>query len=84
MSGYKSLDELEIVLRSGAGIAIICEGEDYREDEFFYKEWFGDLGRMVTFHAQDGWEVRAGRRQGAQAARHAGARIWPSGQGFHA
>ncbi|WP_437300090.1 hypothetical protein [Sorangium sp. So ce426] len=56
MSAYKSLDELEIVLRSGAGIAIICEGEDYREDEFFYKEWFGDLGRMVTFHAQDGWK----------------------------
>ncbi|WP_433936217.1 hypothetical protein AB3662_16120 [Sorangium cellulosum] len=69
MSGYKSLDELEIVLRSGAGIAIICEGEDYREDEFFYKEWFGDLGRMVTFHAQDGWEcvqdaVKELRRRG--------------------
>ncbi|AUX22266.1 uncharacterized protein SOCEGT47_027670 [Sorangium cellulosum] len=56
MSGYKSLDELEVVLRSGAGIAIICEGEDYREDEFFYKEWFGHLGRSVTFHAQDGWK----------------------------
>jgi hypothetical protein len=69
MSGYKSLDELEIVLRSGAGIAIICEGEDYREDEFFYKEWFGDLGRMVTFHAQDGWKyvqdaVKELRRRG--------------------
>lgn len=56
MSRYKSLDELEVVLRSGAGIAIICEGEDYREDELFYKEWFGELGRLVTFHAQDGWE----------------------------
>ncbi|MRG97313.1 hypothetical protein [Polyangium spumosum] len=56
MSGPKSLDQLEVVLRSGAGIAIICEGEDYREDEFFYKEWFGSLGRSVTFHAQDGWE----------------------------
>lgn len=56
MSGYKSLDDLEVVLRSGAGVAIICEGEDYREDEFFYKEWFGQIGRSVTFHAQDGWE----------------------------
>lgn len=55
MSGYKSLDELEVVLRSGAGIAIICEGHE-REDEFFFKEWFAHLARRVTFHAQDGWK----------------------------
>jgi hypothetical protein len=56
MSGYPSLDELATVLRGGAGIAIVCEGQDYRDDQFIYESWFNHLGRRVTFHAQDGWK----------------------------
>jgi hypothetical protein len=56
MTDYPSLDQIEVVLRSGRGVAIVCEGNSPREDEAIFASWFADLSRDVTFHAQDGWK----------------------------
>jgi hypothetical protein len=50
-----SLDELEIELSTGSGIAIIVEGNSYEDDPWFYGQWFGDRAREVTFYPQNGW-----------------------------
>lgn len=55
MRAFPSIDELEIELLAGQGIAIIVEGDSYAEDPFFYGQWFGDRARDVTFFPQDGW-----------------------------
>ena len=67
MMGYPGLDELEVSIRSGRGIAIILEGQSYEEDYWFYGHWFGGLAQKVTFFPQDGWlrvqQAVAGLRQ---------------------
>jgi hypothetical protein len=50
-----SLDELEIELSTGSGVAIIVEGNNYKDDPWFYGQWFGDRAREVTFYPQNGW-----------------------------
>jgi hypothetical protein len=48
------LEALDLALRGGRGVAIICEGERPEHDEYIYREWFGALAREVTFHSRDG------------------------------
>lgn len=55
MRAFPSIDELEIELLTGQGIAIVVEGDSYVDDPFFYGQWFGDRAREVTFFPQDGW-----------------------------
>ncbi len=55
MSGYKSVDDLELELSAGKGVAVIVEGGTYRDDPWFYEQWFGNLSRQVVFHPQGGW-----------------------------
>ncbi|GEM_PF-1187306 len=50
-----SLDELEIELSTGSGVAIIVEGNSHEDDPWFYGQWFGDRARAVTFYPQNGW-----------------------------
>ncbi len=69
MSRYKSLDELELAFYTGAGVAVICEGDEGGFDQRVYSEWFGAVGG-VTFSAQDGWQrvqeaLTALRRRGS-------------------
>jgi len=54
---YPTLSDIEIRWRtSGSGICIIVEGENEQADPWFYKQWFGDRSRELTFFPQDGWE----------------------------
>lgn len=55
MTGYPLVDELEVKVRTGRGIAVIVEGQSAEEDPWFYNQWFGDRAREVTFFPQDGW-----------------------------
>jgi len=55
MNGYPLVDELEVTIRAGRGVAIIVEGQSPEEDPWFYDQWFGDRARQVTFFPQDGW-----------------------------
>lgn len=55
MPQYPIIDDLEVQLRTGSGIAVLLEGDSYEEDPWFYNEWFGDLAREITFFPQDGW-----------------------------
>jgi hypothetical protein len=55
MNGYPVVDELEVTVRAGRGVAVIVEGENAEEDPWFYGQWFGDRARQVTFFPQDGW-----------------------------
>lgn len=55
MNGYLVVDELEVTVRSGRGVAVLVEGESAEEDPWFYGQWFGDRARQVTFFPQDGW-----------------------------
>lgn len=55
MSPYPLLDELEISVRAGRGVAVILEGESFEEDPWYYGQWFGNRAREVTFFPQDGW-----------------------------
>lgn len=55
MSGYPAIDDLEVAVRTGAGIAIIVEGDTYADDVWFYGQWFNHLAREVTFFPQNGW-----------------------------
>ncbi|MBI5490530.1 MAG: DUF4435 domain-containing protein [Deltaproteobacteria bacterium] len=55
MTAPAGFDELELALRGGSGVAIICEGETYRQDEAVFRRWFERRAREVTFHAQNGW-----------------------------
>lgn len=48
MPQYPIIDDLEVELRSGAGIAVFLEGDSYEEDPWFYNEWFGHLALQVT------------------------------------
>lgn len=50
-----SLDELEIELSTGSGVAIIVEGNSHEDDPWFYAQWFGDRAREVAFYPQNGW-----------------------------
>jgi hypothetical protein len=52
----KTLGEIELALRTGRGIAVICEGETSREDEFIFSRWFADRSLELTFFCQDGWK----------------------------
>jgi hypothetical protein len=55
MNGYLAVDELEVTVRAGRGVAVLLEGESAEEDPWFYGQWFGDRARQVTFFPQDGW-----------------------------
>ncbi len=55
MTSYPPIDELELEVRAGQGIAIIVEGESYEDDPWFYGQWFNDRAHQVTFFPQDGW-----------------------------
>lgn len=50
-----TLDELEVRLRSGQGLAVIVEGSSYEEDPWFYGQWFNYLARQIAFFPQNGW-----------------------------
>ncbi|MGH9841008.1 MAG: hypothetical protein ACREEM_19815 [Blastocatellia bacterium] len=43
MTGFPSIDELEIALLTGQGIAVIVEGDSYEDDPWFYGQWFGEF-----------------------------------------
>jgi hypothetical protein len=55
MNGYPLVDELEVTIRAGRGVAVIVEGQSAEEDPWFYGQWFGVRARQVTFFPQDGW-----------------------------
>ncbi|MBX7232822.1 MAG: DUF4435 domain-containing protein [Caldilineales bacterium] len=55
MNGYLAIDELEVTVRAGRGVAIIVEGQNAEEDPWFYNQWFGDRASQVTFFPQNGW-----------------------------
>jgi len=55
MNGYPLVDELEVTIRAGRGVAVIVEGQSAEEDPWFYGQWFGDRARQVTFFPQNGW-----------------------------
>ena len=55
MTSAGVVDDLELALRGGDGVAIICEGERPDRDQFVYQVWFASRAREVTFHARDGW-----------------------------
>jgi hypothetical protein len=55
MNGYPLVDELEVMIRVGRGVAVVVEGQSAEEDPWFYGQWFGDRARLVTFFPQDGW-----------------------------
>ena len=55
MPQYPIIDDLEVQLRAGTGIAVFLEGDSYEEDPWFYNQWFGDLAREIAFFPQDGW-----------------------------
>ena len=55
MSAYPAIDELELEIRAGRGIAIIVEGDSYEADAWFYGQWFNDRARQITFFPQNGW-----------------------------
>ena len=37
---FHSVDELEVQLATGHGIAVIVEGQTYADDPFYYGQWF--------------------------------------------
>ena len=55
MPVYPVIDELELEIRTGQGIAIIVEGDSYEEDPWFYGQWFNDRAGQLTFFPQNGW-----------------------------
>lgn len=57
MNGYPAVDELEVTVRAGRGVAVIVEGQTAEEDPWYYNQWFGDRARQVTFFPQDGWPL---------------------------
>lgn len=50
-----SIDELEIQLRTGSGIAIFVEGDNDHQDPFYYRRWFDADAGTFTFFPRDGW-----------------------------
>lgn len=55
MTAYPAIDDLEVEIRTGRGIAIILEGDGYEDDPWFYGQWFNDRADEVAFFPQDGW-----------------------------
>lgn len=55
MIAYPAVDELELEIRSGRGVAVIVEGNSYEEDPWFYGQWFNSRASQVTFFPQNGW-----------------------------
>lgn len=55
MTSFPSVDELEVALSRGQGIAVIVEGNSYQDDPWFYGQWFGDRAQEATFYPQNGW-----------------------------
>jgi len=54
---YPTLSEIEVGWRaSGSGVCVIVEGETELEDAWFFRQWFGNRSREVTFFPQNGWE----------------------------
>lgn len=55
MKDYPSIDQIEIEITAGRGIAIIVEGDSFRDDPYYYRRWFDDRASEVSFYPQDGW-----------------------------
>jgi hypothetical protein len=55
MIAYPAIDELELEIRAGRGVAVIVEGNSYEEDAWFYGQWFNDRASQITFFPQNGW-----------------------------
>jgi hypothetical protein len=53
----KSLDEIEVTIRSGAGVPVVCEGETPQDDEFILASWFSSQATAISFFAQNGWRM---------------------------
>ena len=53
---YLEGDELLTACRAGRGAIVLVEGERYDEDAFYYGQWFGALGREISFFPQNGWQ----------------------------
>lgn len=62
MSEFPSVEIIETAWQaSGADICILVEGETELDDVWYYRQWFGDRSRTLTFFPQNGWEqVRRG------------------------
>jgi hypothetical protein len=58
---------------AGQGALVVVEGEHRQDDEWFFGQWFGQLGPQITFFAQNGWErvVAAVADLRAKLPRHA-------------
>ncbi len=50
-----SVDELEVELATGHGIAVIVEGQTYADDPFYYGQWFDARRSEISFFPQNGW-----------------------------
>jgi hypothetical protein len=55
VNAFPSVDELEVELSTGQGVAVIVEGNSYEDDPSFYRHWFGARAREVSFFPQNGW-----------------------------
>ena len=53
---YLEGDDLLIACRAGQGAIVLVEGERDDEDAFYYNQWFGTLGREISFFPQNGWQ----------------------------
>jgi len=53
---YLEGDDLLIACRAGRGAIVLVEGERDDEDAFYYGQWFGMLGREISFFPQNGWQ----------------------------
>jgi hypothetical protein len=57
MTAYPTLTDIEVKWRtSGTGVCVLVEGETELDDAWFYKQWFDDRAREITFFPQDGWD----------------------------
>ncbi len=62
MREFPSIGVIETAWQaSGAEICVLVEGETELDDVWYYRQWFGDRSRTLTFFPQNGWEqVRRG------------------------
>ena len=54
MIGCPHLEPTDVISRTGAGIAILCEGRSTTLDENFYNQWFGSRALDATFFGVGG------------------------------
>lgn len=55
MPGHVTGAALVTACEAGLGTIVLTEGDDKRDDPFFYGRWFGDKALAVSFFPQNGW-----------------------------